>query len=222
MVRAGLVAFVMVTFGCTADPRPSAAGGLVDAGDAGHVGDASDAEAGLPDATDAEAGAPVGGYELASFPDGFDDGFGLPPGFAPFLPLTGAEVTREPPGMYEPTSDHYFSYVVLWWLTGEPSLETSSLRDYLFIYYTGLCGGATVTLEEPAESRANDAGVGLERAGTLSVDYCFGGAVPPARIEVSTFDCPDHDAVLTLVSPEDETGAAWDELRALRSSFRCW
>jgi hypothetical protein len=218
--RPRAVAFVLLAV--LASCAPNRSDGRPEApADAGDGADA-DAEAGAADASDADAEPPAGGFELASFPGGFDDSFSLPPRFAPLLPLTGAEVTREPPGMYEATSDEYFSYAVLWWLTGSPDLGTMALRDDLLIYYIGLCGAATVTLDEPASPGPNDAGVGLERLGTLSVEYCFDAPVPDARLQVTTFDCPDHDAALILVSPQPEGSVAWADLARIHASFRCW
>jgi hypothetical protein len=197
--------------------RPSApSNGAVDASTEAP----GDADTGPNDASDANV--PSGGFDLASFPGGFDDAFSLPPEFAPALPLVGAEVTREPPGMYDTTSEFLFSYAILWWLEGSPALDTESLRDYLLVYYTGLCGGGAVTLDEPTAPGPNDAGVGLARRGTLTVEWCLGVRVPPSVLEVTTFACSTHDAVLTTITPAPAESAAHAELARIRDSFRCF
>ena len=184
--------------------------------------------------TDADVGGPPdaampGGFILDSFEGGFDDHFTLPPRFSSFLPLTGEEATREPPGFYDANATTYFSYAFLWWLTGTPDLSTAALRDDLQIYYIGLCGTSrvTVTLQEPQSPQdargAVDAGVLLARRdGTLAAGTCFGNPVPTATLEVSTYQCPDHSAVLVLVrsqSPSSQVGA---DLVPIRDSFTCF
>lgn len=173
-----------------------------------------------------EVGTP-GGYSLDSFTGGFDFHLTLPPQFSPFLELMGDEVTRETPGFHDQTSTDYFSYELLWWLTGTPDLTTSPLRSDLSLYFTGLCASSTVvaTLDEPVAGAGADAGAGMflaRRHGTLDAGQCFGAPVPAATLEVSTYHCPDHEAVIVLVSPQPEPGPTWTTLRAVRDSFRCW
>ena len=195
-----------------------------------------DAQADTPAAEDrpdggpddaSEAGTPdAGGYTLPSFAGGFDFFLTLPPSFSPFLPLTGEEVTREPPGFHDQTSDHYFSYGFLWWLTGTPDLSTTALHDDLVLYFTGLCPSTTVTatLGDP-EGASADAGSGAliaRRSGTLDAATCFSLPVPSATTEVSTYQCPDHTAVLVLLSPQPSTSQTWTDLRGVRDAFVCW
>ena len=191
---------------------------------------APDTEAGL----DADVGGPLdgampGGFILDSFVDGFDDHFLLPPRFASLLPLTGEEVTREPPGFYDVSARTYFSYAFLWWVTGTPDLSTAALRDDLQIYYIGLCDTSrvSVTLQDPQSPRdprdAFDAGVLLARRdGTLSAGTCFGKPVPMATLEVSTYRCPDHSAVLVLIRSQPPTSQVWADLVRIRDSFSCF
>ena len=85
----------------------------------------------------------------------------------------------------------------------------------------------TVTLQEPQSPQdaggAVDAGVLLARRdGTLAAGTCFGNPVPTATLEVSTYQCPDHSAVLVLVrsqSPSSQVGA---DLVRIRDSFTCF
>ena len=41
-------------------------------------------------------------------------------------------------------------------------------------------------------------------------------------LQVSTYACPDHVAVLVLVSPQPPGGAVWADLGAVRDGFSCW
>ncbi|HMI87617.1 MAG TPA: hypothetical protein VK550_26205 [Polyangiaceae bacterium] len=184
--------------------------------------------------TDGDAGVPFdsarpGGFMLDSFVGGFDDYFSLPPRFSSFFPLTGEEVTREPPGFYDVNASTYFSYAFLWWVTGTPDVSTGALRDDLQIYYIGLCGNSQVkvTLQDPQIPRGPhgsvDAGVLLARRdGTLSAGTCFGNPVPMATLEVSTYQCPDHSAVLMLVRSQPPSSQVRADLVRIRDSFSCF
>jgi hypothetical protein len=186
-------------------------------------GDASDGGA------DTAADLPQpGGYALPEFPGGNTFFIQLPPSFSPFLPLTGEEATREPPGFYDPASPYLFSYGFIWWLTGTPDLSTAALQANLRNYYVGACPSQTVTatLGEPAAATATaDAGAGVlvaRRAGTLETGTCFGNPVGTATLDVSTYDCPDHAAVIVMVSPQPASSQVWTDLRAIRDGFNCW
>jgi hypothetical protein len=56
----------------------------------------------------------------------------------------------------------------------------------------------------------------------MSVGSCFGAAVPAAMIEVSAASCPDHTAILILVSPQPASSQVWADLDSIRDSFNCW
>jgi len=172
------------------------------------------------DASAADASA--GGFSLGSFTDGFDDHLPLPPYFASLLPLHGQEETRESPGLYDATSDQYFSYGVFWWAEGTVDLTTEALRSDVALYYTGLCHSASVTVTLGDPNAADAAPFSSRRTGTMSVGSCFNAPVPPATVEVSAAVCPDHTAILILVSPQPADSQVWTDLHAIRDSFRCW
>jgi len=177
---------------------------------------------GARDQTPPAADAAAGGFSLGSFAGGFDDHLPLPPYFASLLPLHGQEETRESPGLYDATSDQYFSYGVFWWAEGTVDLTTEALRSDVAMYYAGLCNSAsvTVTLGDPDPSGA--APFSSRRTGALSVGSCFNAPVPPATVEVSAAVCPDHTAILILVSPQLADSQVWTDLHAIRDSFHCW
>jgi hypothetical protein len=186
----------------------------------------------LPGNADAGSGedsptdAALGGYNLPSFPGGYDFFYLLPPSFAQFLPLGGQGATREPDSasFYDTTSAYYFSYAFVWWLDGAPDLSTAALTSDLGIYYTGLCPSQTVkvTLADPGPAAADGSVTVLRRAGTLDAGTCFGNPVPVATLEVSSYDCPGHQAVLVLVSPQAMTSQVWTDLTTIRDGFACW
>lgn len=213
------------------NPRRSRLGSLALAGVLAACGGCGAQAAANDGGTDAPPGdrASAHGYLLPGFPGGYDFAVLLPPSFAPLLSLSGEEATREPPeaDFYAPASPYYFSYAFIWWLVGNPVLTTATLQSDLDLYYTGLCPSqtVTVTLQEPAAGATADAGAGMlvaRRAGTLDVGTCFDNPVPPSVVELSTYDCPDHHAVIALISPQETSGQVWQELRGIRDGFSCW
>lgn len=169
-----------------------------------------------------DAGTKPNGYTLAVPAGWFDDHLPVPPLFAPSLPLRGSETTREPPGMYDPTSDQFFSYAFLLWLDGNPTLDLNSLRSNIATYYQGLCGAATVTLTDtPADTPTATRAPTAAFSGTLETGTCFNRPTSVARLEVTTYDCPNHPTVLTLISSYPATSPISLELAALRDGFDC-
>ena len=173
---------------------------------------------GKPPPSDASAG----GFALSSFTDGFDDHLPLPPYFASQLPLHGQEETRESPGLYDASSDQYFSYGVFWWAEGTVDLTTEALRSDVAMYYEGLCNSASVTVTLGDPDAAGSQPFSSRRTGAMSAGSCFDSPVPPATIEVSTAVCPDHTAILVLISPQPASSQVWTDLHAIHDSFRCW
>jgi hypothetical protein len=195
----------------------------------GSAGAAPDADAGDGDADaqpDQDAGdSPMpGGYSLPGFEGGNDYGYRLPPPFSPFLPLRGDGATREPPGFYDPMAEYYFSYAFVWWIEDMPDLSTTALASDIELYFGGLCPSptASVTLAEPGALPADPGMLTARRNGTLEVGTCFENPVPMSTLEVSTYACPDHAAVVVLVSPMPVSSAVWTELFEIRDGFDCW
>ena len=74
----------------------------------------------------------------------------LPPAFAPEMKLRGTEEVRFAPGMFEATSDTFFSYVFVFRLEGKPDvsqqisqrisqpISQKTLHRELLVYYRGL------------------------------------------------------------------------------------
>ena len=63
----------------------------------------------------------------------------LPPAFAPDMKLKGEEVIRFAPGMFQPGSDSFFTYVFAFEVEPRPELTEKILKDEFLKYYRGLC-----------------------------------------------------------------------------------
>jgi hypothetical protein len=60
-----------------------------------------------------------------------------PPPFVPGIKLTGFEEARFAPGMFDPSSDTYFTCVLVFTADGSPELDRAALIDFLEKYITG-------------------------------------------------------------------------------------
>ncbi len=62
----------------------------------------------------------------------------IPPGFARDMKLRGTEKIRFAPGMFDPKSESFFSYAIVFRLEMDPELTPKVLRRELLSYYRGL------------------------------------------------------------------------------------
>ena len=76
--------------------------------------------------------------------------FPLP--FAPGLKLEGVEELRFAPGMFEPSSETYFTYTFIWWLKGQPQLGPVELERHLLQYFRGLYAAVSKKDEKDVSS----------------------------------------------------------------------
>ena len=77
---------------------------------------------------------------LPPTPDGWRyERLDFPLSFAPDIELEGFEELRFAPGMFQPGSDTYFSYVLGIRAAGELTVDVAFLESFLLKYYRGLC-----------------------------------------------------------------------------------
>jgi hypothetical protein len=62
----------------------------------------------------------------------------FPLGFAPELKHSGFEELRFAPGMFNPKSNTYWTYVFFWWIEGEVTIDRTQMERDLKNYYLGL------------------------------------------------------------------------------------
>lgn len=77
-------------------------------------------------------------YLLNAPPDWTIERFGLPPVFAPGLPIKGNEDIRFSPNWNKKGTEGYWTYCYLWTLQSNAPLTQTDLETCLKFYYTGL------------------------------------------------------------------------------------
>ena len=162
----------------------------------------------------------------------------LPPGFAPDLKWNGVEHIRFAPGMFQPDSESFFSYVLVFLLKEGDDVSEAAVKEQILTYYQGLAKAvmgskqmsvdtSTFTLElgaleNPDESlpaAAKDAEVKTWN-GVLDWVEPFATQKKQAlTIEVHLWNRGKNPVVYFTVSPQDKDHEIWKEMRKYRALF---
>jgi len=169
----------------------------------------------------------------------------FPLGFAPSLPYKGFEQLHFAPGMFDPKSENYFTYLFFWWIEGEPEVNKETLARGLVDYYRGLSaavGGpknlrmdlakvnatvvAAVDGKSDAEGNSDPASPSTRRfTGRLNTFDPFNtGQALALEAEITVWRCDrgNRTVVFFCVSPRARDAAAqWEPMRATLATFNC-
>lgn len=155
--------------------------------------------------------------------------FPLPPSFARDMTLKGAEELRFSPGVFQPKSETFFSYVIVFRLQDKPTLDEKTLTRELLVYFRGLAKAVgrgqvktdgialkVAKIDKPARKNAR------EFLATLEWVEPFATKQPQAlRIEIDAWNAPKsaHTWVFLCVSPKEPKTDVWKQLHAIRDGF---
>ena len=151
----------------------------------------------------------------------------LPPGFAPDMKIRGIEEIRFAPGMFQATSDSFFSYISVFRIDGGPEFTEAVVRDESLVYYRGLAaavlGADKVDVKKFAlelkQVKTATAGV-TASVGKLQWTEPFVTKQPQAlRLETQTWRAKKYRHLLCSVSPTAPTAAIWKDLHEIRDKF---
>jgi len=157
--------------------------------------------------------------------------FTLPPGFAPDFPYQGAEELRFSPGMFNKTSNEYFTYAFVAELDNTTSFSQADVKDYLVRYFKGLC--SSTARNRNLVINVSKISVAVEKNKTAlknetiydSVLNIFGvfadGA--PVKLNMEIQILPDSKTkkmyLFFIASPHEKTDAVWKNLYEIRKDF---
>lgn len=169
----------------------------------------------------------------------------FPLGFAPSLSYKGFEQLHFAPGMFDPKSENYFTYLFFWWIEGEPEVTDETLTRELVEYYRGLSaevGGpknlrmdlakvhatvvAAVDGKPAAEGKSGLASPSTRRfTGRLSTfDPFNAGQAIALEAEITTWHCDRENRTVVFFCVSHRARDAdgqWAPMRAALASFRC-
>ncbi len=161
----------------------------------------------------------------------------LPPGFAKDLKWHGTESIRFAPGMFDPASDSFFSYVLVFLISKDDDVSDEAVKAQVLTYYQGLAtavmgAGKEVTdkfklsLEaaEDGELKSPPADAkGKELKGWTGelewVEPFKTKAAQTLNLEVHLWKNGDQPVLYFAVSPQKPDHAIWDEMRKYRALF---
>ena len=143
--------------------------------------------------------------------------------FAPDLEYAGLEELSFAPGMFDPESDMYFSYVLDIELEGDHDLEETRFKAFLESYYRGLCEAVGEDRDPPLDLSNFAVDVrrdGVGYAATIQmVDAFVTGKAMTLELELSTWSGPNKTEFFGLASPMPKDAAVWKTMRAIRDRW---
>jgi len=156
----------------------------------------------------------------------------LPPSFAPKMTWKGLEEVRFAPGMFDPKTDDFFSYVFVFYLPAQGEPNQKALQRELLTYYRGLAtavsrqkGGVDaeafrLSLKEVKDPTRSDEKLPARYLGTLNWTEPFATMKPQTlHLEIQSAACKDRDAryLAVAVSPQDPDTAKplWMSMRGI-------
>jgi hypothetical protein len=149
----------------------------------------------------------------------------FPLDFAPELPYRGLEELRFMPGFFDPNSRGWWSYAFVWWIEGQPKLDTALLTSNMRAYFIGLAR-AVAEGKFPVDPSTFQVSLVPGEAqtfnGTLHVLDAFKTHKDIdllARIRIT--ECGDHTAVMAAIAPPPWTPEKAEALEGCTHAFRC-
>ena len=154
----------------------------------------------------------------------------LPPPFAPAMKLRGKEDIRFAPGMFQPKSKSFFSYVFVFKLAPQKDLSQEVIERELLVYYRGLATavsksrGATVDAKrfslsfEPQTS--DDAKDRRQFSGDLKWVEPFVTQEPQTlHMEIDAWTDSKTTYWFVCVSPKAKDTDIWKTMREIRGRY---
>ena len=172
-------------------------------------------------------------YTLLIPPGWTTERFPIPIDFAPQIPYKGVEDLRFTPGWSKRASEDYWSYVYLWWLEGNPTINATRLQEYLTAYYTGLVArnstnkpilsGKITPTTTILKKLKTTVGGSEQYGGTVTMfDYMSQSPIT-LHCLIHVLPCKEQNrtAVFFELSPQPVEHAVWQKLHALQTQFSC-
>jgi hypothetical protein len=148
--------------------------------------------------------------------------------FARLLPYRGVEELRFAPGFYDPKQPGYWSYDIVWWLTGKPVFDASTMELALTTYFRGLSTSVGRGKHQIDSSmfRAELVPDSTPRRLTgriFSMDAFTTGMPITLNAVVELRECvkAGRHAVTLMLSPRGTADSVWYALRSTAAALVC-
>ena len=153
----------------------------------------------------------------------------LPPGFAPKLGWNGVEVIRFAPGMFEPDTESFFSYALVFLLEEGSDVSAEAIHREVLTYYQGLSAAVMKGKGKAVDTESfvlklnppQEDGEFTEMTGTLDwIEPFATQARQTLNLEVRLWKHRSQPALFFSVSPQAGDHAIWSDLRQIRDQFK--
>ncbi len=154
--------------------------------------------------------------------------------FAPKLAYQGFEELRFAPGMFNPESDTYFTYVFAIKLKGKHKIDAKFLKKFLYEYYLGLCKTVSkgedwkldfskISAQVTTAVGARDASLNRFDATIHMFDTFVTGKPLTLHVELiaSSTNPDDVACVFAMATPKPKDKPIWRLLRGIGKKFSC-
>lgn len=148
----------------------------------------------------------------------------FPLSFAPELELAGYEELRFAPGMFEPDSDSYFTYILGVRLEQDLIVDLEFVESFLHAYYHGLC--RSVGEDRGLDLDLSKFSVTVEQDGAqflatvLMFDPFVTGEPLALRVEFAAHAAARGTEIFGLASPAPLDAPLWEQLHTLAELWR--
>jgi len=149
--------------------------------------------------------------------------------FAGDLEYTGEEHIRFAPGWGETDRDDYFSYVFLWIIEEDPSLNSSVLENIINTYFDGLMNTGAITKFNffkdipKTTSSIKQINPNIFEGSIHLYDEFFAQEMILLNAKIKSEYCPTKKKHLLwfYLSPQADTHHIWEELMTTRLTIDC-
>jgi len=142
----------------------------------------------------------------------------LPPSFAKDMKYKGKEDIRFSPGMFDPKSEFFFTYVFILEGSLEGGLSLENVKSEILKYYKGLgkaVGGKKFNIDE-SKFKLDLKKEGSAFNGTLKwIEPFKTGKEQTLNLEIKTWDTKEKQFLFAMVSPSKTDSEVWKELRKI-------
>lgn len=162
----------------------------------------------------------------------------LPPTFAPDMTWKGTEELRFAPGMFKADAPDFFSYALLFRLTGDAAVDGKAMERELLAYFRGLSAAISKRKKQDVDTKAFRLTIAQtpqpeKRPGGEAVAGSVGelkwvepfatGKPQTLRLEIQSWPTADgkHRCVFMCASPQPESAAVWKTLHEIRAGCTC-
>ncbi len=148
----------------------------------------------------------------------------FPLDFAPEISYKGFEELRFSPGMFDVTSEEYFTYAFVIALEKEDEFSIKEMETFLTIYFKGLCNAVMNSKKMTIDLDKITVETQKINQQFISKIHFFDpftdGRIVDLKMEMDVVKKNDKTILITLVSPQEKEHKIWNILYNIKKSIK--